>query len=131
MLDEHCIGPTGIMCPKCQSPLDKQSGRWVPRNPHSTWGDGFWINALMVPWKKNHDEILESQRTYDFARFRNEVLGLPVSLGEHIVTREQLEACCTNNPMARDINGRARSPSANILLLVWIGVVAEPPELPS
>src|SRR4051794_26013073 len=104
VLDEQCIGPTGIICPKCQSPLDKQLGRWVPRNPNATWGEGYWINALMVPWRKNHDEILESQRTYDFARFRNEVLGLPVSLGAHIVTREQLEACCTNKPMARTID---------------------------
>lgn len=104
ILDENCIGPTEIMCPACQAPLDKLAGRWVPRNPQSTWGDGFWINALMVPWKNNHDELLESQRTYDFARFRNEVLGLPVSLGEHVVTREQLEACCTDTPMAQDIN---------------------------
>jgi hypothetical protein len=103
VLDEHCIGPTGIICPKCQTLLDKQSGRWVPRNPNAAWGDGFWINALMVPWRKNHDDILECQRTYDFARFRNEVVGLPVSLGAHIVTKEQLEACCTNKPMARSV----------------------------
>jgi hypothetical protein len=103
ILDERCIGPTGIMCPNCGTLLDKRCGLWVPRNPNATWGDGFWINALMVPWKNNHDEILECQRTYDVARFRNEVLGLPVSLGEHIVTREQLEACCANVPMARTV----------------------------
>jgi hypothetical protein len=103
VLDEHCIGANGITCPSCGALLDKLAGRWVPRNSTATWGDGFWINALMVPWKKNHDEILEVQRTYDFARFRNEVLGLPISLGAHIVTREQLEACCTDKPMARNI----------------------------
>ena len=65
VLDERSIGPTGIMCPQCQSPLDKFAGRWVPRNPHATWGDGYWINALMVPWRDNPDELLECQRTYD------------------------------------------------------------------
>jgi hypothetical protein len=103
ILDERAIGPTGIMCPQCQRPLDKLAGQWVPRNPGATWGDGYWINALMVPWKHNFDEILENQRTYDFARFRNEVLGLPVSLGDHVVTKEQLEACCTDTPMAKTI----------------------------
>jgi Phage terminase large subunit (GpA) len=103
ILDERSIGPSGIMCPQCQAALDKLAGRWVPRNPQSTWGEGYWVNALMVPWKKNHDVILECQRTYDFARFRNEVLGIPVSLGDHIVTRQQLEACCTDQPMAQSI----------------------------
>jgi hypothetical protein len=31
-------------------------------------------------------------------------LGMPVSLGDHIVTRQQLEACCTDKPMAQSIN---------------------------
>jgi hypothetical protein len=122
ILDERAIGPVGIMCPQCQLPLDKLAGRWVARNPVATWGDGFWINALMVPWKHNPDEILESQRTYDFARFRNEVLGLPVSLGDHVVTMEQLEACCTDKPMARSINDVPESLRRNIVAGVdWGG----------
>jgi hypothetical protein len=99
--DERCIGLSGIVCPHCQSPLDKRAGRWVPRNPDATWGEGYWLNALMVPWKDDFHDILESQRTYDTARFRNEVLGLPVTLGDHLVTLEQLQACCTDTPMAR------------------------------
>ena len=54
----------------------------------------------MVPWL-SPEALLERQQTYDVAKFRNEVLGLPVSLGEHVVTREQLEACCTDKPMAQ------------------------------
>ena len=102
ILDESSIGPNGIICVKCQTPLDKFAGRWVPRNPEANWA-GYWINALMVPWKKNFEDILESQRTYDFARFRNEVIGLPVTLGDHIVTRAQMEACCTATPMSQSV----------------------------
>jgi hypothetical protein len=94
LLDEHCLGPQGPQCPRCLAAIDVRMGQWVARNPQSTWGDGFWINHLMVPWI-NYAELLERQRTYDPARFRNECLGLPSALGDHLVTREDIEACCT------------------------------------
>jgi Phage terminase large subunit gpA, ATPase domain len=98
ILDDSAIGTSGIICRQCQQPLNPGTGMWVPRNPASSWGDGFWINHLMVPWV-NHDEILERQQTYDPAKFKNEVLGLPTTEGDHIVTRAELDACCTNRPM--------------------------------
>ena len=110
ILDERALGPGGPICPACQQPIDPRCGQWVPRNPAATWGAGFWINHLMVPWV-NYHEILERQRTYDLARFRNEVLGLPTALGDHVVTREELEACSTNQPMAqslRDVPAKPR-----------------------
>jgi hypothetical protein len=112
ILDERCLGPLGPACPQCHGPLDPRSGRWVPRNPASTWGEGYWINHLMVPWG-NYDELLERQRTYDPALFKNECLGLPTTLGDHIVTRAELEACCLERPMAQTLKdvppeGRSR-----------------------
>ena len=56
----------------------------------------------MVPWL-NYDEILVRQETYDPARFKNECLGLPTVLGDHVVTRSELEACCTERPMAKTL----------------------------
>jgi hypothetical protein len=56
----------------------------------------------MVPWV-NYDEILDRQRLYDLACFKNEVLGLPSTLGDHIVTRQELEACCGTYPMAKSL----------------------------
>jgi Phage terminase large subunit gpA, ATPase domain len=99
ILDEHCLGPTGVVCPNCQKNLDVKEGRWIARNPRSAWGDGYWINHLMVPWL-NYHEFLEKQRSYDLAMFKNECLGLPTVLGDHIVTRAELEACCTDLAMA-------------------------------
>jgi hypothetical protein len=101
--DEHCIGPTGIACPQCRASLDLSTGRWVPRHPDAAWGDGFWLNFLMVPWASDFDKVLERQQVYDCSRFRNEVLGLPVSLGDHLVTLAELQACCTSQPMAHSI----------------------------
>jgi len=102
ILDESCIGPTSLICPKCDQPIDTRQGMWVPRNPQSNWGDGFWINHAMVPWIQ-HADLVARQQTYDPAAFRNECLGLPTSLGDHIVTREEVEACCTKAPMSNSL----------------------------
>jgi hypothetical protein len=56
----------------------------------------------MAPWL-NYHEILDRQRTYDLAQFKNEVLGLATSLGEHVVTRAELEACCGTVPVAESL----------------------------
>jgi Phage terminase large subunit (GpA) len=102
ILDERCLGPTQAECPNCRQPLRVANGSWVPRNPEAQVWDGYWVNHLMVPWL-NYDAILERQRTYDAAKFQNEVLGLPTALGDHVVTRAELEACCSSSPMAQSL----------------------------
>lgn len=99
ILDERVLGGGGLVCPGCQTAVDPRAGRWVPRNPNAAWGQGFWICHPMVPWL-NYDDILERRRSYDIARFKNEVLGLPTVLGEHVATRDEVEACCGRMPMA-------------------------------
>ena len=98
-IDERALGPTSLVCPNCQAPIDATQGFWIPRNPAATWGAGFTISHPMVPWIE-FEGILERQRSYDPVRLKNEVLGLPTTLGEHVVTRAELEACCTSAPMA-------------------------------
>jgi hypothetical protein len=99
-IDERCLGPTGLVCPTCQSLLDASQGSWVPRNPDSTWGQGFSICHPMTPWLiDRYEETLRRQSEYGPVRFRNEVLGLPVELGDHVVTRAEMEACCGGEPM--------------------------------
>ena len=102
-LDEKCFGPTGPICPRCGSAIDPRTGQWIPYNPRSLWGDGFTINHLATPWL-NYQELLEHQQSYNPALFRNECLGLPCYLGDHIITREEAEECCTQQPMARSLN---------------------------
>lgn len=108
VLDDRVLGLSGPQCPTCSAPLDPAKGLWVPRNPGSTWGAGFTVNHLMVPWL-NHDEILQRQVEYDPVKFKNEVLGIPTALGDHVVTRAELEACCTPTAM---ITSLAQIPAA-------------------
>jgi hypothetical protein len=103
ILDERCLGPRSLVCPACQAELNPTRGAWVARHPAARWGEGFWINHLMVPWL-NYDDILERQRSYDLVRFKNEVLGLSSTTGDQIVTRAELEACCSALPMAHALS---------------------------
>jgi len=103
ILDERVLGPMSLACPHCAAVLLPQTGRWVPRNPEATWGDGFWIGHAMVPWL-GYDGILERQRTYDVGQFKNEVLGLPTTVGDCVVTRAELEACCRDVPMCASLD---------------------------
>jgi len=110
LLDEKVISSNSLICPECQNDIHPATGHWVARNPDSTWADGYWLNHLCVPWV-NHPELLEKQQSYNPAAYRNEVLGLPTVLGDHIVTRQQVEACCQDRPMAQrfeDIHPNAR-----------------------
>ncbi len=97
--DTRIMGLDGLVCHSCRSPISAAAGRWVARHPQSNWGAGYWVNHLMVPWLQ-YPEILLRQETYHAPRFLNECLGLPTSLGDHLVTRAEMEACCTPQPMA-------------------------------
>ena len=112
-LDENSLGLRGISCRHCQGPLDAATAPGLC-NPDSDWGEGFWINHVMVPWQ-NYDEILDRQQIYDLAKFKNEVLGISTTLGEHVVTRAEMEACCSNKPMAKSAKDIPEVHRANII----------------
>lgn len=110
LLDENCFGPAGPVCSQCHATIDPGRGLWVPRNPDATWGDGFTLNHLATPWL-NYPELLERRQNYNPALFRNECLGLPTYLGDHIVTRAEVESCCSQQAMVtsiRDVPGPLR-----------------------
>jgi hypothetical protein len=99
IIDERALGSQGLICPRCQLPVDPRQGEWRARHPHAAWGSGYWICHPMVPCFHYHD-ILQKQQSYDPVKFKNECLGLSTTLGEHVVTRDELEACCRPSPMA-------------------------------
>ena len=106
-IEVRCLGPTGLICPKCNGGLSSSDGRWVAGNPTSTWGQGFAISHPMVPWI-SYADILEKLQGYDPIAFLNEVLGLPTSFGELVVTRAELEECCTGAAMIRPADSGSR-----------------------
>jgi hypothetical protein len=101
-LDENCLGLYSPICPACQLPLDPSRGLWVARNRGSVWGDGFTLNHLATPWL-DYPKLLENQQSYNPALFRNECLGLPTYLGDHVVTQDEVEQCCVERRLARSL----------------------------
>ena len=121
--DERVLGKDGAVCAECGHPICLSKGHWVARNPDSTWGDGFWINNLLVPWKA-YGEILAERDTYAPPQFRNEVLALPSVIGDYAVTQAEVEACCTDRPNALDHENHRRLgivPNSLTLAADWGG----------
>ncbi|MBI1371279.1 MAG: hypothetical protein GC159_00750 [Phycisphaera sp.] len=98
--DDRCLGVDGPRCQACGELVDFTQGRWVARNPESTWGAGFTINHLLVPWI-GYPQVLDRQRNYSLPKFKNEVLGLPTTAGDLVVTPAEVEACCGQSRLAR------------------------------
>jgi hypothetical protein len=120
-IDERCLGPLGLICPRCQSAINAAQGRWVATNPGATWGQGFCISHPMVPWIE-HRDLLERMQEYDLFQLRNEVLGLSTTLGEHAVTMAELEDCCQSEPMWNPNQAAARQDGRNLIAGVdWGG----------
>ncbi len=110
-LDEQALGLGHLQCVSCYQILEAGCGHWVPKNPEATWGDGYWINHLMAPWL-SIPQVLARQQDYDQFRFTNECLGLPVALGDHIITLAEIQACAEERPMAKaytDVPPQARA----------------------
>src|SRR6185369_8425259 len=64
----------------------------------------------------------ERQCVYDVSKFKNEVLGLPTALGDHVVTRAELEACCAKHPMADTLTQIPAAGRANLIVGIdWGG----------
>lgn len=95
--DERVLGLDGCVCPKCQTPISFAGGHWVSRNPDARYSDGYWISALAVPWR-SYDDILRVQQEYSGPQFRNEILGLPSTTGDYMVTREDVLKLCSGRP---------------------------------
>lgn len=90
---ENSLGPSSPVCVECGAPISFDSGEWIFRNPQAAGYQSFWINHLMVPWV-DYQEVLSYRETYGVAQFRNEVMGLPVELGEHVVNQSEVESRC-------------------------------------
>ncbi len=95
--NEQILGADGYRCPGCQQPLNPALGIWKELNPGSTFAESFRIPQLIVPWM-NFSTVLEKKQTYQFAQFKNEVLGESITEGDLSLTLSDLTACCTARP---------------------------------
>ena len=86
-----------LFCLNCDREIYIPDGRWIAANPESkTYG--FHISSLMDPliqWSNPQGNgILDVFKRYPQHRFYNEVLGLPLDIGQNVLTIEEVLACC-------------------------------------
>ena len=96
LLDERNISRDGLICKRCQKPLDWTTGQWVSRFPDRLWS-GWHANQLMatepqgwIRWER----IWDDYQQYPTGRFLNEVLGVSHDTGDRPVTLDEVKNCC-------------------------------------
>lgn len=117
LLDISNIGLNGTICSKkgCGKPIDPQNGIWVSFNPHGNIV-GFRLNQLMLAWT-DWTDLKVKMDTYSEAKFNNEVLGLSYDAGSKPITKEEIQACCTQRPF---IYKREKNVTGNIPLFMGV-----------
>lgn len=97
------IGRKGVVCAKCNKPLNVRDGHW-----HHVYPDkaniftGYHIPQIILPLhNENSEKWAELMRKYEGrdenytqAKFHNEVLGESCDVGVKLVTLAELKAAC-------------------------------------
>lgn len=86
-----------LFCVHCKKEMYISDGRWIAANPESK-SYGYRISSLMDPlieWSNPQGNgILDVFKRYPQYRFYNEVLGLPLDVGQNVLSLEEALACC-------------------------------------
>ena len=121
---EKCVGKKGIICLKCGGYLNPFEGQWVDMCPAQSDDEnimyedrikGFHIcqpgmpesnpiavakmgfdNEAVAFATKQWGDVLYKLETYPTSKFRNEVLGISDTIGTRLISKEELEALCTD-----------------------------------
>jgi hypothetical protein len=113
------IGKKYLICSKCGNQIypNHTKARWASmrspawiKNPNiSEAFEGYRIPQIITPWV-SWGEVTDKRKRYSKAQFYNEVLGLPFDSGSKPLTKEALQALCSNRSMddAEKFIGRAK-----------------------
>lgn len=113
-LDEENIGKHGLICRYCGKPLDPNTGQWVRTNESdvNNYYEGFRVSQLQfygAPWVEWEKDIVAQYESQPRNLFFNEVLGLPYDEGTTPITKKDIKACCSTEPMRHQPTNKDRS----------------------
>ena len=115
--NDQILGEEGYRCPGCRQPVNPALGFWKELNPGSTFAQSFRIPQLIVPWM-SFSTVLEKKRTYQFAQFKNEVLGESITEGDLSLSLSELTDCCSERPPIETLS--ALTPDLNFSIIAGI-----------
>jgi hypothetical protein len=92
----------GIVCAKCQQPVNPRDGRWVHRYPERRWQfAGYHVPQIILPLHFSDPEkwstlLLKREGFGNMtqAQFYNEVMGESIDTGQKLISETELKASC-------------------------------------
>ena len=96
---EKCIGPDGLICAKCEKPINSREGKWYhfqqsKLNSFPGWHIPQVILPLHYDYPQKWAEIIHARNNWPRYRYLNEVLGETCDVGSRLVTLEDWRAAC-------------------------------------
>ena len=92
----------GVVCAKCQKPVNPRQGRWVHRHPERRWQfAGYHVPQLLLPLhyadpEKWNTLLLKREGfgNMTLAQFYNEVMGESIDAGQRLISETELRRAC-------------------------------------
>ncbi len=98
--DGMALGREGLWCEKCDKDIYSAYGVWVSERPGEKMTQGFHLPQIILPTRYiDWSQLFEKIREYPKPQLMNEVFGLSHDSGESPITRDEVLACCSENPL--------------------------------
>ena len=99
LLNEDCIGDTGVICSKCGKPISTNTGQWVSHSADKSGSelDGYRVCLLHFansPWVDWDRDVIQKRKNTARGIFYNETLGLEYDEGVTPISEADIIACC-------------------------------------
>lgn len=125
------IGLKGVVCAKCDRPIDPKFGHWKHFvDERETSFVGYHVPQIILPMhygipRKWRALVLKKEGglNYSQARFHNEVLGESCDIGTKLITLTELKTACTlpYDNSFKDAVSNVRKYSMRVLGIDWGG----------
>lgn len=99
-ITEKNIGPTCLICSKCQRPIFYRDGDWVSMNKNGLI-QGYRAPQIIFNWINNEkypeiwqEQVIKTMKMYTSQKFFNEVLALPYANAKNPLNIHDIRAAC-------------------------------------
>lgn len=104
-INEDNVGPTCLICNKCERPIYYENGSWITMNPDG-FIQGYRLPQIILNWVNNRNNpeawninVIQTRDTYSTEKFYNEVLALPYANAKNPLSPADIMVACKDYSM--------------------------------
>jgi hypothetical protein len=104
-INEYNVGPTCLICNKCEKPIFYEHGQWISMNS-SGFIHGYRLPQIVLNWINNRNNpqawqinVIETRKSYSSEKFFNEVLALPYANAKNPLNPDDIRRVCKDYSM--------------------------------